>query len=532
MRLGRRRSRAADRHAQPIAGVGVTSDVAAGAISRVSRRLAAILGLATLAFAGSSLAQTAPHSSTQDGGYAVTRWQTRVPAPPGRVGWKNTDHERRVGNTDATTGMSYSADLTLGGFVNKCPTFDGKVPGDFEFMLNATQVESTGSQPTDHAKLASARIEARLNDDATIRELEMQGSFVSVGGGVRSGTAPFRRTFRLNQAGEPDFDALMEAVTVTGDMAIAALMWNASMVYKSAESGWLKPDECVEFEFDPPSETQALGPNESKRVRTTLRTKEGKQPVPRAHMEGRPLNQIGQLAPRDGDSRDDGQLPFNYTASANPKKGHGYEVAALSRAGRAKGEWRIVEPGFKGKFSYTDSGELGPMRNVFKVTGDLLWTPEERDPPSPPTFGGTKSSFFRPSAGEFTVEVEFNNRALGGPAVCKGNGRKTFPIASLARNALRHMLLEIADDGRYKLTLVIPDTPDPFPPWDFDAECVFPNARSSEKQAVRNVAVVLGMQQGTLNADQGIVGHLASPIRRGPRSITGDWSFVRVKPSP
>jgi hypothetical protein len=38
--------------------------------------------------------------------------------------------------------------------------------------------------------------------------------------------------------------------------------------------------------------------------------------------------------------------------------------------------------------------------------------------------------------------------------------------------------------------------------------------------------MVLDRQQGTVNPDGGIEGQLKTPIRRGPRTITGSWSFT------
>jgi hypothetical protein len=43
---------------------------------------------------------------------------------------------------------------------------------------------------------------------------------------------------------------------------------------------------------------------------------------------------------------------------------------------------------------------------------------------------------------------------------------------------------------------------------------------------VHHVSVVLGKQQGTIDPARGIAGELTAPIRRGPRTITGSWSFT------
>jgi hypothetical protein len=178
----------------------------------------------------------------------------------------------------------------------------------------------------------------------------------------------------------------------------------------------------------------------------------------------------------------------------------------------------------KGKFTSTDTGDLGPMRNVIKVTGDLVWKKTEDDG-STATSADTASMSFEPVAGEITVEMEFENRGLEGRSVCKGSGRKSFPVASIAEGALRLMKLDISDDGSYEVMLVIPDVPDPFPAWSFDSTCTFPNVAHSQPVEVRHTSVLLGKQQGVVDEQRGIAGQLAKPIRRGPRTITGSWSF-------
>jgi hypothetical protein len=178
----------------------------------------------------------------------------------------------------------------------------------------------------------------------------------------------------------------------------------------------------------------------------------------------------------------------------------------------------------KGKFTSTDTGELGPMRDVIKVTGDLVWKKIEDDGAAA-TAADAEPMSFTPVSGEITVEMEFENRGLEGMSVCKGSGRKAFPVGSIAQGALRLMKLEISDDGSYQVMLVIPDMPDPFPAWSFDSTCTFPNVAHTQPVEVRHISVTLGKQQGVVDDERGIVGQLSAPIRRGPRTITGSWSF-------
>lgn len=177
----------------------------------------------------------------------------------------------------------------------------------------------------------------------------------------------------------------------------------------------------------------------------------------------------------------------------------------------------------EGKFTYTDSLG-GAYSNSTKVTGNLLWKPEESGK-SKPTFGDVASVFFKPVEGQVEVELKFNNLAIGGAGACQGEGSRTFSVDQMTAGALRYMLLEVAADGRYKLTLVIPDNPDPFPRWEFPAVCKTPGTRSTLSQEVRYTAVIVGSREGTVDAQGNINGRLPEPIRRGPREINADWSF-------
>jgi hypothetical protein len=172
------------------------------------------------------------------------------------------------------------------------------------------------------------------------------------------------------------------------------------------------------------------------------------------------------------------------------------------------------EPQIKGKFTSVDSSAMDSV----KISGDLVWKLEEAAGAAPGT-----PMVFTPKSGQITVELKFNNPGIA--SHCEGLGRKTFEVASLAPRALRFMKLEIADDGNYEVTLVIPDHPDPFPTWMLDGKCVFPMATSTAPMPVKFMSMALGKQRGTVSPDMGIIGELATPIQNGPRTTTGSWSF-------
>jgi hypothetical protein len=87
------------------------------------------------------------------------------------------------------------------------------------------------------------------------------------------------------------------------------------------------------------------------------------------------------------------------------------------------------------------------------------------------------------------------------------------------------MSLEIDADARYRVTLVIPDHPDPFPTWQMESTCKFPNVTARQSMEVRQISMVLGKHAGQIDPEKGIVGQPATPIQNGPRTITGSWSF-------
>lgn len=228
---------------------------------------------------------------------------------------------------------------------------------------------------------------------------------------------------------------------------------------------------------------------------------------------------------------DNGGNAFTKTAFAGNRGVEGLEPippsishAALIRLGREwidamggefKGDESCgCEPQMRGKFTSLDSSSLDSV----KVTGDLVWKldPQSGAPPGGPMV-------FKPKSGSITVELKFN--APGIASRCEGLGSKTFNVESLSRSALRLMKLELEEDGRYRVMLVIPDNPDPFPTWMLDGKCVFPNIVAPAPMAVKYISMALGKQQGAVDPEKGIIGELNPPIRRGPRTITGHWSF-------
>lgn len=490
--------------------------------------------VASIIFAPDAQSQNAGPAS----GYEIIKSPQSVQnAPPGWVGRKTTDVERRVGNTEQTKGNETTFVLTIGGFARRCPSAEGIVEGNYEYALTREAVVVTGGvrQQTRHARRASVSLKGQVGANARLEYVDLEGSFTSETSGTgvpaSSERRPLRARFTPGAGGEPDWSAMIKVAELSGDLGAAANVLYAGALYKMAEAEWTKVNECVEFTFDPPSKTRTLAPDDSAQVRVSLRTKQGSTLVA---WETEHINvlQAGSVSPKPAKAPRDAPATLKYTASSRPRRGDGFGLTTLSRAGVGEGEWRIIEPAkFDGKFTQIDSFNMGTglgiATNVEKVTGALVWTPEEEELPSLPTFGDVRSSFFRPSAGEFLIEIDYRIDAPAESGMCKHHGRKSFPLASLPKDMLRYFLLEIAEDGRYKLSLGL--TEQVWQVWKMsvDTVCTFPTGHvTRDTVPVKGVAVQLGWQHGTLNPEHGVVGKLAAPIRRGPRTITGDWSFA------
>lgn len=304
---------------------------------------AAILGLALAATAASA-------TTTNENGYEVTRSQTEVPVPAGKVGRKTIDREARTGNTDDTDGNSSNFTLTVGGFMNRCPMPDDELSdkfvavGDFEVSIVSDTVD-TDIVPTErrhYEKRMTARIKVFVNDDLSVSEGEIDGEFSSNMDGVRTGPVRVHKRFPIRAYGVPDRDALVDITTATGDIAAAALMWNSSVTILDAQRAWRVPNTCTELLFDPPSESRAVTSGETVEVRVKYRLRDTQQPLPRGKWEVA-IPQGGRVAEAEGQVRNDGMFIVRYIArsSGAPQEGDGMLVHAWSAGGRAQEHWKI-----------------------------------------------------------------------------------------------------------------------------------------------------------------------------------------------
>jgi hypothetical protein len=474
---------------------------------------------------------TAFPQAARSTGYDVEKSQSVQSAPAGSVGRKTTDREHRVSNAEDTLGNEYNYVLTFGGFARRCPTSAGLVRGDFEYTIayDATETGDDGViRREHHVRRLVAQLEGHVGDDARLTHVELTGNFTI----ERSGTAvaptsenrPVQTRFTPGPAGEPDMPAMTAAVEMTADIAVASVVLSAGMLYRTAELQWLKLNECVELSFDPPTDTVELGPNQSRQVRVELKAKEDGGSVPLKTDRISAIRSIGTVAPRNVQSADGAPVTLTYTASARPRAGHGIDIATESRAGLAGDRpWRIVDR-YEGTFTQVDKtvGSMGIYSGTMTqtMTGRLVWTSEPAGR-HPPSYGDVHSAFYRANQGEITVELaNINTNAIAGS--CETQGRETFALTSLPPS-VQYLLLEIAEDGRYKLILAIPDNPPTT--WEADSSCRIPGAGTTRQKIPAMLpAIVIGIQEGRLDADQAVVGEM-TPVQRGPLTTTGHWSF-------
>ena len=500
----------------------------------------ALLGTATL-FAAALEAQT-----SSQGGYEVTRSQTVANVPARHVGRKTTDRETRIGNTPETNGNSQTLVMTVGGFVRECPTAEGLVAGNFEYTVTSDAVNTgEGETRRTHDSISLiANLEGHVRDDGIVDYVTIDGDLAR----QREGSPPDRqhiqRRFQVGAQGQPDTTAMLDAVTATADVSIATVMWMGSTLYTQAQAHWNMLDACVELAFEPPTQTQMLGPNGSAQVRATIRTKEDKTPIANAEYQAGPLQGIGTLTPREGRTEPSSPIVFTYTATANPKDGHGFDAGTRSRAGIAGGKWQIrVAAPFEGTFTQRrlmnvsgadlpEQARAGAERYGigfaadYEITGHLVWTKEE-DSARPSSFGEVGSQFYVPTDGEITVKVSGEGRSAAGN--CAHEGSKTFLLRQLPPEALQYLVLELAGDGRYKVWLGMVSY---YLQLQVQEKCsVRTGQRLEQTLNINDAGIVLGQQDGTM-ANDTLAGETAAPVVIGLDRYTGRWEFRKVAPKP
>jgi hypothetical protein len=488
-----------------------------------------------------ALAQTPPTSTP---GYDVQRSQSVQTAPVGSVGRKTTDREHRIGNAPDTRGTEATYVLTFGGFARRCPTSAGRVTGDFEYSItyDGTRRGDGGEISREHyARRLVVRLEGQVGDDAKLTYVDMTGDLsIESSGTTEAPTSerrPVKTRFTPGPQGEPDVPAMRAAVEMTADIAVASAVLAAGMLYRTAELEWSKLNECVEFTFDPPTDTQQLGPNESRQVRIGLRSREDGAAVPWMSNRIQTIDGVGEVSPKVVEAAAGAPVTLTYTASAQPRRGNGLEVTTQSRAGVANAKWRIVELArYEGTFTQMGTMSLrasdmtaydarygvGGSQNS-EITGRLIWTPDGTGRRFR-TFGDVASIVYVPTDGEITVKLRGEGHSIAG--ACVFNGEKTFAIRDLTPADLQYLQLEVAQDGRYRLMLGMIV-------YSFEVQvevtCPVPSAGLVRTTETYDATIGLRLQQGVLTNGM-VAGETTEPVVAGPFRYTGRWEFRPSEP--
>jgi hypothetical protein len=512
------------------------------------RRFAAWLSCVILAPVGAAWPQGSQPGTNASEYKTESSRESVEQAPPGWLGRKTTSRSHLVGIAEATRGSERDVRVVFGGFVRRCPTPGaeyGVAEGTFEYSLSSDEVAAgEGATKGAHeARRFVATLKGHVGDDARLGDVELEGTYTSETSGgdlvTASSSTPVRTTFRPGPSGEPDMNALMDVARQTADLAVSFMVLWAGGTYRDAERAWLMNNECVEFSFDPPTDTRSLGPNETTQVRAELRPKSGGSALPWRSEALDVINGAGEVSPKRPETQTASSVTLTYTASARPRAGHGFRILAPSRGGVAFGEWRIKESEkYQGTFTQTrtmsstpaDAGALASAAArygvgasaTYTITGDLLWT---RDPQTrASTFGDVPSTFFVPTDGQIEVEAEGEGRSVAG--VCRLKGGKTFPIRDLPPGALQYLLLEVAEDGRYRIWLGMVSS---FLQFEMSSQCSGRARRVAQTLAANDAAIVIGQQEG-VSTGEVLAGETPAPIVNGSVSYTGTWNFKKVAP--
>lgn len=299
--------------------------------------------------------------------YDVRKSQTPHPAPPGQVGRKTTDTETRTGKTDATRGNERRFRLTMGGFAHRCPSADGFVEGNFEYLLSVAEERNAGGtiQRSVDFRHFQGRLRGEVGDDARLKEIELRGTYTvtrdrpgEAASGSSKEVGPVR--FHPYRGGEPDWEAMRRFVESAEDVALGNVILMGGWIYATAELEWTKPNACVELAFEPPTDTRALGAHATADVKIGLRTKGSPPASAGFRADGIQVLREGSVSPKKAEAKQGEQASVAYTAPAKPRRGDGITLAAVSRAGIAEDKWRIIERArYEGTFTQTMSGRTG-----------------------------------------------------------------------------------------------------------------------------------------------------------------------------
>ena len=372
-------------------------------------------------------------------------------APPGWVGYTQTDTMTRIGKEDRPTkGIREDYQMVIDSKVKRCPHLEGPdlkgmVDGTVEWSLMMFRA-TPGPQSVLYRRKIKATLKGEVDDDAQLKnrvvKYDAAISLQHIGTELPyySNSVRIQGEFTIDQQGIPngfkvievsDFSAGEAAATDASVMASIAFIaaYFSGPEYARAQALWNNDNTCVEIIFTPPTKTKKFVPSESTQVKTELRTNKEQAIVPAKFKEAkeRPREGNGRVSPREEKSEINRPATFTYQAPATKVQHSGFRVSAVSRAGVAKdGEW-----------------ELAPSAYVLEFKSHIVQEPLNL--PNPP-FGMFMSSngfdahveatipLRRRDDGQWVGEgvMRYATRTLTQPASCEiriqGAGTTTFHV--------------------------------------------------------------------------------------------------------
>ncbi len=337
-----------------------------GGTSRLCTMFLAWVCFVTLP-AGASGAGDAMSFPGPGDGYQITKKDSSQAAPSGYEGRTDTSTQTAVGNTPATTGITFVGTFKLGNQIKTCPTGDGSAEGEGVFSVSLDRTDTRGNRrSTTHVEtVAKAKYKGQVGDDAYIKNpvvaeidytYKQSSGFGDRGGPIATSAGsnvPRHITIPINvgkDLGPPDFGAFgggdpAQAHYVDAFGAGTALAYWAGIYYSVAQLKW-RTGECAQIAFTPASNTLNLTPGANQTVSADVKSKDGQSSQGRfdeAHAFGGTVNPPSGAVP----------MKFTYTAPVQAVKNVGFETKATSRAGIAIGEWQSgVHGGWSGRISF------------------------------------------------------------------------------------------------------------------------------------------------------------------------------------
>jgi hypothetical protein len=308
---------------------------------------------------------TMPDTSWRD--YDVNDPPMRVQdAPPGWVGYTQTDAMTRIGKPPRTEGIYESYEMVIAPKAKQCPHLEGPdlngiVDGTFEWSFVMSR--RANGQAVLYRRHIAATLKGDVNDEAKIKHVDFDVTVTlqHIGTELASYSQSYgsRGQFTLDQrTGLPDE---LRVITVSGFSEGEAQIKDAQLLgtltalvaffsgqaYSSAQEHWNHLNHCVEMVLNPATKTQRFVPNKSYQVKTELRTKKEQAVVPAKFKEAkeRPREGNGNVTPRENKSEVNRAATFTYQAPATKVQHSGFRLTAVSRAGVAEakeGEWELA----------------------------------------------------------------------------------------------------------------------------------------------------------------------------------------------